>query len=88
MGVPKTVKMVSSCEMSEFFPCKNGRRNSNSAKIHPTLQISAAEEYSYEPNSNSGGLYHSVMACGDSRVLGVPDDDVYMCSKEIIHHDC
>ena len=40
--------------------------------MHPTLQISAAEEYSDAPKSNSGGLYHNVMACGDSRVLGVP----------------
>ena len=72
VGVPKTVKIVSSCEISEFFPCKKGRRKSNSAKIHPTLQMSAAEEYSLAPKSSSGGLYHRVMACGDSRVLGVP----------------
>ena len=66
------VNIVSNCEISEFFPCKNGRLSNNSAKIHPTLQISAAEEYSYDPSNNSGGLYHNVIACGDNRVFGVP----------------
>jgi len=40
--------------------------------MQPTLQISAAEEYSEEPRRSSGGLYHNVMACGDRRVFGVP----------------
>ena len=39
--------------------------------------MSAADEYSYAPKSNSGGLYHSVMAWGDNRVWGVP----YMRAK-------
>jgi hypothetical protein len=40
--------------------------------MHPTLHISTAELYSDAPRSSSGGLYHSVIACGDNRVFGVP----------------
>jgi len=70
-GVPKTLKIVSNWLISEF-PGKNGLRSSNSAKMQPILHMSAAAEYSEAPSKSSGGLYHSVIASGDSRVLGVP----------------
>jgi len=46
VGVPKTMKILSSWLMSLFCPCKKGRRNKSSAKMQPTLHMSAAEEYS------------------------------------------
>ena len=55
------VEILTNWLMSLCLPWRNGRLSRSSAKIHPTLQMSAAEEYSYEPNSNSGGLYQSVI---------------------------
>lgn len=72
VGVPNTSNILSSWLISVWFPCRKGRLRSSSAKIQPTLQISAADEYSEAPSRSSGGLYHKVIACGDSRVFGVP----------------
>lgn len=43
-----------------LFPLKKVFLFNNSAKIHPTLQISTAASYSLYDNSNSGALYHLV----------------------------
>ena len=73
VGVPKTVKIVSSWDKSlSTLDCKKGRRSKSSANIHPTLHMSAASEYSKAPRRSSGGLYQSVMAWGLMRVFGVP----------------
>mmetsp|Transcript_31117 Transcript_31117/g.75204 ORF Transcript_31117/g.75204 Transcript_31117/m.75204 type:complete len:212 (-) Transcript_31117:542-1177(-) len=73
VGLPITVKIVSSCAMSLSTGWgKIGRRSISSAKIQPTDHMSAAALYSQLPNNSSGGLYHNVIAWGDNLVFGVP----------------
>lgn len=79
-GVPNTMKIVSSCDISEFLPWRNGRRSSNSAKIHPTLHISAAEEYSDAPSNSSGGLY---LSTGENYYSSITDIITIMRREKI-----
>ena len=44
-----------------------------SAKMHPTDQISMAEEYFWEPSRTSGGLYQRVTTSWVNPLTGIPE---------------